>query len=600
MDLLNVKPYGKVVEMTDAQGVMDRTETEQEQDASPRRRPSLWSYFLSRRKEAGFDRYDAIVFAIYAAILALAIRHHIAWADEAQAWLIARDSSLHELLFRRLHYEGAPALWPLILWIAIRLHLPYTAIGWLSGALALPGIYLLLRYSPFPRLFRWLLPFTFFLQYQYAVIARPYVLFPVLFFSLCIAWTSHPPRPLLVALFAGLIANVSAHGAIFASLLFAVYLKDLYGPGAGRTATVSGHRLGASAGLFSVLIFAALAVAIPAPDGAFAVKGTTSKGRIHTLLLKLMPEEQRLPTAIPLDKPLKDPYALKTPEELDNEDLLAKAISFVVTTIVVGASAVTYPIARSNLLAVAFVALWMRWLWSRSYGRYAALFFLGIFGCIHIWVYSHHTGLFLLVIIATAWLALSQTTQTRGPDWIAPAFAAVSLLVIVLQVGWTVHCVRAEASRPYDPGLATEQFLAAHEPGKRIAGFTFETVSTQPYSPTNLYINWPHSYFSWSNNIMVTNRRTEAAAMHPDVVVYGDFIVGNEDIINQWVEANIVGKHPYQEMLDFWQAQGYVETHRFCGDRFIRMGVSNTLCEVILEPVKPPETLTTPTANPAR
>jgi hypothetical protein len=37
-------------------------------------------------------------------------------------------------------------------------------------------------------------------------------------------------------------------------------------------------------------------------------------------------------------------------------------------------------------------------------------------------------------------------------------------------------------------------------------------------------------------------------------------------------------------MTEFWQDHGYRITHRFCGDRFVRLGVSHTVCELIMEP----------------
>jgi hypothetical protein len=543
--------------------------------------PRALKQFLAVRSAPGFDRYDGVVLALWGCVLAFAIHHHIAWGDEAQAWLIARDNSLRDILLRRLHYEGHPALWYLILWIATRIHLPYRALGWLGGALATPSVYLLLKHAPFPRIVRWLIPFTFFFQYQYAVIARSYVLYAGTIFALCIFYASPRPRPLLVALFAGLLANISAHGAIFASILFVIYLMDRFG-NTGLELPRGRRQLWVSACLFSVLALFAVAVALPAPDVVVVGTAPTSKGLVHALLLKLMPDEQPAP-AVVLDKPLKDPYATKSTAEPDHEDFLTTAIISAVVTFMFTLNDVTYSIARSNILAVAFLSLWIIWLWSRRRLVFAACLFSGTAICVSVWFYNHHAGIFPLVIIAATWITLATSHTVRGPRWIQTAFFGVSVVVLALQVGWTVHCIRAESRRPYDPGLATEQFLVQNYPGKRIAGFTFETVSTQPYAPRNLYINWAHDYFVWETSVLVTNRRTETYLMHPDVVVVGDFITEPDDIRNQWLHVIPPGRHPHLGMLDFWYQRGYRETHRFCGDRFIRLGESNRLCEVILE-----------------
>ena len=52
---------------------------------------------------------------IYTVVLAAAISHHEAWADEAQSWLLARDAGLVELWTRLLHYEGTTGLWQTLL-----------------------------------------------------------------------------------------------------------------------------------------------------------------------------------------------------------------------------------------------------------------------------------------------------------------------------------------------------------------------------------------------------------------------------------------------------------------------------------------------------
>ena len=45
-----------------------------------------------------FDRIDAATLAAYSALLGWTIAHHEQWFDESQAWLIARDSSLADML----------------------------------------------------------------------------------------------------------------------------------------------------------------------------------------------------------------------------------------------------------------------------------------------------------------------------------------------------------------------------------------------------------------------------------------------------------------------------------------------------------------------
>ena len=54
-----------------------------------------------------------LAFVLYIAIIAIVMCFHEPWFDEAQSWLIARDSSLADIISVRTHYEGHPPFWNL-------------------------------------------------------------------------------------------------------------------------------------------------------------------------------------------------------------------------------------------------------------------------------------------------------------------------------------------------------------------------------------------------------------------------------------------------------------------------------------------------------
>ena len=78
---------------------------------------------------------------------------------------------------------GQPPLWYLVVKAAIACGLPYGCLGLLSGVIATAGAGLFLVKSPFPKPISVILCFSYFLVYQYAVIARSYVLLPLLLFA---------------------------------------------------------------------------------------------------------------------------------------------------------------------------------------------------------------------------------------------------------------------------------------------------------------------------------------------------------------------------------------------------------------------------------
>src|SRR5579863_3532078 len=169
---------------------------------------------------------DFGVLSAWIAIVAFTLQYHEKWADEAQAWLIARDLNLKTIWFHELRYEGSPGLWHTLLWVAQHLfHARYDALGYIGMAGATAGVALLIFKAPFPRFVRWPLAFTYFMVYQYAVIARPYTLLPLLAFAAAMLFKDiqHPERITVVLV---LLANLSVHGTMIAGCFGLAYLIE--------------------------------------------------------------------------------------------------------------------------------------------------------------------------------------------------------------------------------------------------------------------------------------------------------------------------------------------------------------------------------------
>ena len=166
---------------------------------------------------------------VYAVLVYLAARHHEPWADEAQAWLIARDSSLVQIWTRMAPLEGTPMLWHSLLHGLIRFGVHYSGLNVVSGLLGLLAAIVFLRYAPFPILLRICVPFTYFSCYQYAVVARNYSLAPFLLFSTLAAYHGAAPIGAIAILLVAL-ASVSAQAYLLSVALGCViavgYMRD--------------------------------------------------------------------------------------------------------------------------------------------------------------------------------------------------------------------------------------------------------------------------------------------------------------------------------------------------------------------------------------
>src|SRR3954462_9746655 len=146
------------------------------------------------------ERYQLIVFSIFVTLLAIAVSRHEPWMDEAQAWLLAKDTSIKDLLLKYLRYEGSPGLWHLILMVPAKLGLPYYTINILSAIFAAGGVWLFLRFAPFPVIIKILYPFSFFVFFQYGVVARNYCLISPILFLLAINYKQKNKHPYLFVL----------------------------------------------------------------------------------------------------------------------------------------------------------------------------------------------------------------------------------------------------------------------------------------------------------------------------------------------------------------------------------------------------------------
>ena len=132
---------------------------------------------MGKRKAAGeAPRFALLVTGAYGLALAVLLAHHELWADEIQAWLLARDSGGVPELLANLRYEGHPPLWHLLLMPLTRMTNDPSAMQALHWAIAVSAVYVIVRHAPFTALQRALLPFGYYPLYEYGAISRNYAL----------------------------------------------------------------------------------------------------------------------------------------------------------------------------------------------------------------------------------------------------------------------------------------------------------------------------------------------------------------------------------------------------------------------------------------
>lgn len=402
-----------------------------------------------------------IAAAAYAVLAVFAIRSHEPWADEAQSWLLARDSSLTHLWGSLLHYEGTPGLWQTLIHGLIRAGLPYSAYGFVSATLSLVGVCLLLRYAPLPLFVRIALPFTYFLCYQYAVVARSYALIAPLLFAIAALYPAARERPVLMTILLGLLAGVSAHGFLLSACIWLV----IYAPMLVRGGVSRKKMLVVGIGYFAILVFFLMS-AWPAKDVAFA----DHRGLAN---LPLLPR-------------------------------IAKAG--------LAAAFTGYWIPSLAVVALSAPFLWRGGGWLIFLLAAASLCLFGAVVYAQLW----HFGILFLAWIFAMWISAYRTRLTTA--------ALVALIApIAFQCYWTGAAILYDWNHSYSGSLAAAQYLRATGiASKGVYAAGYPSVAIQPYFHSNIYSDFHGgAYWDWSRRNTADDPAALLESQHREFVLVG-------------------------------------------------------------------------------
>lgn len=525
-----------------------------------------------------------ISLACFSLTVALGVWRHESWADESQAWLMARDMKLWDLLAHGVRYEGTPPLWHLFLKILVDSHLSFAAMHWVSGAVAVAGTMIWLAYSRLPRGLKLLVPFTFFLAYQNAVVARSYVLAPSLTFAAVAILSQRKTRPVALAITLGLLANTSSHGMVESAGLAAAAAWTW------KTELLPWKR---NYGLAATLLVAFWGIAVlsarPPADVDFPAGVNMQKSWNKLLGLKEAAQTTHADASNELH-PIPPTVVAKTTQEARETNILRLL------------GEITFPISESRWLALSIFALVLLRLFDRPSFQKSQVNFgwLGVVPYLlmvlvfwRLYIAPRHMGVLAVSFFAALWMSWP-TSQQSGWKRLRE-FALVLLLTAVCleQSYWTAKAVFRDWKEPYSGDLATANFLKRHLGDKKVAGFYFHTVGPLAYFGHNIYFNQPaHGYWLWSNTIKTEADAPKVLAAHPDYIVVGGFNWGPEGLFKDWKlpDGKVVQEGQEFSLADnyalipYFEKHGYQETHLFCGHGWMRLGYAEELCQAILEP----------------
>lgn len=400
-----------------------------------------------------------IVFAVYLILLAIAVAHHEPWMDEAQAWLLAKDLGVKELLVKYLRYEGSPGLWHLILMIPAKAGLPYFSINIVSALFSAAGVWLFIRYAPFPLLIKILYPFSFFVFYQYGVVARSYCLIAPVLFLIAINYKQKLQRPYLFILLLCVLANISAHTFLIAGSIGFVHFLDLY-----ENRKTLEKRLR----VHNIIALGILAI---------------------TALLVI--------------------YIIKTPPD----HIYAESVNFnidhfiYITKKMIGGSLVTdeFSFFSSFTQFVSFVIVVITVIWLLR-NKLSLLYLLPLMLLSTLFAIKYrnywHEGVVFLLWVFVLWISYDK--YKSGPRLpLARTLLACFALVLIVQVYWCVCSVSYDLTHNYSGSYSLAKYIKRKGwENKKIYVSGWRCISVLPYFSKNIFYNLnngsSHRFWNWS------------------------------------------------------------------------------------------------------
>nr|MBQ8253625.1 hypothetical protein [Lachnospiraceae bacterium] len=380
----------------------------------------------------------------YAVLHFVMTAFHEPWLDEAVAWQIARCATVSDILFKIPHYEGHPQLWHFIMLPFVRLGMPYEmSLALISFLFTGIAVALIVYKSPFPRVVRCLLPFTYFIFYQYGVIVRPYCVMLLAFVLLAITYKRRSDCPGRYALSLALLAGTSAFGIVMAGGIALVWVIEIWEErriGVFLKSFLRDRRIWC---LFALLMWALFLVAsiMPAED-TFATNLKIEQEEYTPMWIRLC---YMFFVSLP-DVLLTDAYGsyeLLQTVEFSPVDLVSAGLLGILLW------AVIFLFGRIKKTTFLFLLPHV---------------LLGITGSV-LYINIHHIGIVQFLFLFWVWISLEETDKKEqkririSKESIVRVMALGSSLCLGVLLFWNISACVQEVQKEYAPGRSLAGFL---------------------------------------------------------------------------------------------------------------------------------------------
>lgn len=378
-----------------------------------------------------------IIFLIFSLVIGV---NHEPWADEAQSWIIARDANSAEILWDIARYEGSFPLWHLTLRLFINLGLTYEFLYIVPIIISLIGLIIFLKRVEAPTYVKVLLPFSYYIFYQYTIIARSYCYLFLAFSLFVITYKNRFESPLKYIMALIFLSLISMHGMVISISFMIVFVIEMI------NAKKIKHYIKEIL-LFGIMMTIEIIILFPRSDLYMVVAAVFTIPEIVTGMINTV---------------------------LGGGNLFFKI----------------YNLISVLLLLYLFIKLCS--LKNKNIPIATALVFFFMFV---IRMAPHHCGIIFLLIVFGIILHYDEVKEkNKNLD-------KIFIIVLILYSILSIHSSINDLTKQYSGAKEMANYIEENGyHNKKIFGFGFKDVSLQPYFSENLYKNMDEAIHRWSSN----------------------------------------------------------------------------------------------------
>lgn len=380
----------------------------------------------------------SVILAVFITLSIIVGLKHEYWADEANAWLIAADSSFIELFTKYMHTDGHPALFHVIIKAFQLFGLSYDNFRIISLIFSTLGVAYFLFKSNYKWYIKVLLPFTYFVFYQYTIVTRGYCLVLLLLGILASLWDKRQEKPIPFTILLILLLSLESYTYLIAGSIYLLYIVE-YLYEYKRTKKHNKKYIICLIILFISFLLTALYV-MPRSDSAF--------------------------------KPSLIPYFLS------NTFITSFNTNFIIKIIL--------------SIVVAFFGI--KVLLKKKDKMTEAILIMGPLIAFYTIIYCNywHSGILFILVIFLGWIYNYSEIKL---------FNILLVIVCIIQISWSVCSCIYDYNESYSPAKEAAEFIKEYDyENMKIYGMEFYESAINAYFDKNIFYNWNKDlrFFYWS------------------------------------------------------------------------------------------------------